>query len=406
MRPPHPVDDLTQRIQRDGRVFRLPDGDLGIFSPEAVDEADAANFAGLTIPPGFADIFRPARPIAWQAVRASVFAEARKLNAAGPLAALYGRMEEHASAAPQGPTDLTLFASRLAPRSLIGTVVADFHPAELALVERDHDWRLDMLFGDPDTPPDRRATLSGRANEVRVGRAVRRVVRERRAGRRPPQLDFTQGLLPWVDEMGVGRTAYVLTTLLTAISGAPGPVAACLLHELLTRPEWKAAVSEEMTTLSVDDLCEAPGRRAPKTQRFVMEVLRFWSFPLLARRTVKRSFSVEGHALCPGQSYVLSTWLPHRDPEFWDKPERFDPDRWSAAFPATCPGAYVPFGWGARTCLGATLGMSQLILFCHLMTVTFQVELDPSSDPRIALGNIAAPLDLVGAITRAAPQAV
>ena len=64
----------------------------------------------------------------------------------------------------------------------------------------------------------------------------------------------------------------------------------------------------------------------------------------------------------PGTDYVLpartvvliSQYLLHRDPRFWDDPDRFDPDRWKAAADRgpRHQYAYFPFGAGPRICIG------------------------------------------------------
>jgi cytochrome P450 len=54
----------------------------------------------------------------------------------------------------------------------------------------------------------------------------------------------------------------------------------------------------------------------------------------------------------PGQTVVLaSPYVTHHLPEIFPEPQRYEPDRWLLMGP--CPSAYVPFGGGARLCLGA-----------------------------------------------------
>src|SRR5262249_29513735 len=54
----------------------------------------------------------------------------------------------------------------------------------------------------------------------------------------------------------------------------------------------------------------------------------------------------------PGQTMVLgSPYVTHHLPEIFPEPQRYEPDRWLLMGP--CPSAYIPFGGGARLCLGA-----------------------------------------------------
>ncbi|MDX2390953.1 cytochrome P450, partial [Streptomyces sp. DK15] len=51
------------------------------------------------------------------------------------------------------------------------------------------------------------------------------------------------------------------------------------------------------------------------------------------------------------------------------RPHHFDPDRWTPphATPAV-PGSFIPFGLGARKCIGDTLGIGELTLALAALT--------------------------------------
>jgi hypothetical protein len=49
----------------------------------------------------------------------------------------------------------------------------------------------------------------------------------------------------------------------------------------------------------------------------------------------------------------MSSWLIHRNEEYFPEPAKFDPDRWvNAADPQRLHKAFVPFGKGSRACVG------------------------------------------------------
>lgn len=65
-------------------------------------------------------------------------------------------------------------------------------------------------------------------------------------------------------------------------------------------------------------------------------------------RVAKEDVEVDGTTI-PAGSHVLVMWgSANRDPEFWDEPERFDPDRKRLK-------NHVAFGYGIHFCLGAPL---------------------------------------------------
>ncbi len=113
----------------------------------------------------------------------------------------------------------------------------------------------------------------------------------------------------------------------------------------------------------------APPSAAPVTHRFVKEVLRQWSPPLLLVRRSTVPFDLGKTRLAPGDRYLLSPRMMHRDGRVRNGPDLFDPDRilpGASHGPAdrTC---YVPFGWAPKKCVGANVAIVQLMALCHLL---------------------------------------
>ena len=67
-----------------------------------------------------------------------------------------------------------------------------------------------------------------------------------------------------------------------------------------------------------------------------------------------------GYRLPVGANVVMSPWIMHRDPRFFEQPEQFNPDRWTAEATQRLPRfAYFPFGGGPRLCIGASFAMME-----------------------------------------------
>ena len=59
----------------------------------------------------------------------------------------------------------------------------------------------------------------------------------------------------------------------------------------------------------------------------------------------------------------MSPWVVHRDPRYYERPEAFDPERWTDGLAARLPRfAYFPFGGGPRLCIGNGFAMMEAIL--------------------------------------------
>ncbi len=79
----------------------------------------------------------------------------------------------------------------------------------------------------------------------------------------------------------------------------------------------------------------------------------------------------------PRRAQVLTpVWTMHRDPRWYDDPEVFKPQRWIEGLADRLPKyAYLPFGGGARTCVGNHYALLEGVL--GLATMLQQLEVSP-----------------------------
>jgi cytochrome P450 len=98
---------------------------------------------------------------------------------------------------------------------------------------------------------------------------------------------------------------------------------------------------------------------------------------VLARRALA-DFHVGGFFIRRGTTILVSPYLIHRDPRFYDQPETFRPERWacptSDARPKFC---YFPFGGGARTCVGESFSWTEGVLVLATLAQRWKFRLAP-----------------------------
>ena len=90
----------------------------------------------------------------------------------------------------------------------------------------------------------------------------------------------------------------------------------------------------------------------------VKESLRLYPTGPYGLRRPVREVRIGEERVPVGTAVLYSPWVTHRHPGVWDDPEVFRPERFQGAPPPR--GAYVPFGLGGRSCVGAALGTLQV----------------------------------------------
>lgn len=232
----------------------------------------------------------------------------------------------------------------------------------------------------------------------RAARTVSRHIR-RRARQTVPREDFLQSLLPLVQRVGVDRVAYLVSMVLAGMSGLPGITAASLLYAMYRFPHWQARIREETSALSLEQLYALPIKSLPCTSRFVKETLRLWPGLFALHRPASHDIDIEGVCIRKGGAYELSSYFQHHSPEYWQNPDSFDPDRWLPERRQANKGAYVPFGFSSRACIGSAVGHAQLLLFCALVTRDFELTVQDEPTPWMQLEGFAIPVDFIGTLT-------
>lgn len=110
--------------------------------------------------------------------------------------------------------------------------------------------------------------------------------------------------------------------------------------------------------------------RLPLLDRVVKESLRlFPPAPFTTRLTTKPT-EVEGVPLPTGSEVVVSFYHTHRDPDVFADPTSFRPDRWERCDPS--PWEYLPFGAGARQCIGAGFASLELRIVLPMLLQRFR----------------------------------
>ena len=113
--------------------------------------------------------------------------------------------------------------------------------------------------------------------------------------------------------------------------------------------------------------------KSPLLDQVIKESLRLYPPIHIGNRIMSHECQFDGGTIPAGERMFYSIYLTHRDPEIWENPHDFHPERFARGR-TTPPMSYVPFGGGPRVCIGAAFGQAEArIVRSHLLrTFTFE----------------------------------
>lgn len=111
------------------------------------------------------------------------------------------------------------------------------------------------------------------------------------------------------------------------------------------------------------------------TRAAVDEVLRLYPAAFVIVREAVGDDVAAGVPISAGSLVLIAPWVLHRHRRLWTAPERFDPSRFVPGAPQPPRFAYMPFGAGPRTCVGAPFALTELVLVIATLVRNFRIEL-------------------------------
>lgn len=106
--------------------------------------------------------------------------------------------------------------------------------------------------------------------------------------------------------------------------------------------------------------------------KVMQEAIRLYSIvPFMSRLSTEETHIKEcGITIPKNVNILLPLFLVNRDPELWENPSQFNPDRFDSkaeSFTSAKHG-FFPFGYGTRTCIGNTLSILETaVIFTQLL---------------------------------------
>jgi cytochrome P450 len=242
------------------------------------------------------------------------------------------------------------------------------------------------------TPENRRFQEARRTLE----QIMERMIASRRGIDEQPK-DLLGALLTARDaETGEQLSEYqVRSHLMTFMFGGHETVAVGLAWTwwLLSRhPEVLRKLEAEIDSkLNGDRPTFENTRQLEYLTRVINESLRVRPPVWLMSRMPTNDDEVGGYHIPAGSQILISSYVTHHHPEFWQNPEGFDPDRWLPEAVAERPKhAWFPFSGGPHQCIGGYFGLMEMQVVIARVLQQYELELLPGhkveAKPAITLG--------------------
>lgn len=287
--------------------------------------------------------------------------------------------------------DLAELTLRVVSRALFNHEVAadvDVITGAVAVLQESFS-QLDILPRWMPTPRRRQASRALQAIDAMMYRliAVRRA-RGRSAAAAAP--DLLQMLLDVRDVEGDGaglsdtEIRDQLVTFYLAGHETTSQALTWTLYLLSQHPEVEARLHAELAAVLGDRVPTFEDFDAlVYTEKIVRESMRIYPPVYAIARKSAQATTIGDYTVPAGSEVALWIYLAHHDPRWFSDPERFEPDRFDDEAAERPRHAYLPFGSGARTCIGKTFATIEAVLILATLARRRRLRLVPGH--RVAL---------------------
>ncbi|EYU31746.1 hypothetical protein ABFS82_07G060600 [Erythranthe guttata] len=170
---------------------------------------------------------------------------------------------------------------------------------------------------------------------------------------------------------GTDTSASTIVWALTALMKNPSAMKKA-------QQEIKTLISNKKSSINEDDI-----EKLPYLKAVIKETMRLYPpLPLLIPKETMEKCTINGYEIEPKTITFVNVWAIGRDPEYWESPNEFLPERFLnnnndekiIDFKGRDFG-YIPFGSGRRSCPGLSLGVAAVEMALANLLYSFDFEL-------------------------------
>ena len=248
--------------------------------------------------------------------------------------------------------------------ALLGTNLSPYastiDAAVRTLNRRFGEWSIWSFLPWMPTPENRRCWQS-----VRVLRQIASdLLRETHHGPsgRPSLRDGLERAARASSAYPAGTEKYLIDEVVTLIVASYETTALATTWALLLLAQhtvWQDTIAAELGAAPGGAAASPPSFGSRALTLVMHETLRLYPPVWIMSRTARNTDVVAGCSIRRGEVVLVSPYVLHRLPEFWESPEEFRPTRFENVLPGGARAlAYCPFGAGDRSCVGTHIAQA------------------------------------------------
>ncbi|XP_012057976.1 PREDICTED: cytochrome P450 6j1-like [Atta cephalotes] len=116
----------------------------------------------------------------------------------------------------------------------------------------------------------------------------------------------------------------------------------------------------------------------------INETLRLIPAELLMKKRCTQEFELKGSdgVVCrvsPGMEIFIPVQALHKDPQYWENPKEYDPERFNSDRKQIDKFTFLPFGEGPRICVGMRMAQLQMKAGLAMIVRKYKLELSPKT---------------------------
>jgi cytochrome P450 len=152
-----------------------------------------------------------------------------------------------------------------------------------------------------------------------------------------------------------------LVTFLAAGHETTAKALTWTLYLLARAPQWQDRILAEVrAVVGTGTLGAQHIERLPIARAVLKEAMRLYPPAPVMTRVAGETIELGTETIKPGTFMVIPIFALHRHRKLWPDPDRFDPERFTPEREAQYARTqFMPFGFGPRTCIGASFAMME-----------------------------------------------